>query len=168
MTTHLRRRIGFGLFLLLLLPLGFYEARSLLASSSQRLNPATLQSLVISYQWQLQQRLVQAVSATQLQAPLPPEFSAYWQKDQQTWQGKRRVLHWLKQAALRARTHHPPCFGTQDPALSVHGAADAKAAVLTERASIAIATIGPRDALTGVGRSRTAAPLSTRCIRVIC
>ena len=113
MTTHLRRRIGFGLFLLLLLPLGFYEARSLLASSSQRLNPATLQSLVISYQWQLQQRLVQAVSATQLQAPLPPEFSAYWQKDQQTWQGKRRVPS-LAEASC------PPAPGRIIPLASAH------------------------------------------------
>jgi signal transduction histidine kinase len=113
MTTHLRRRIGLGLFLLLLLPLGFYEARSLVASSSQRLNPATLQSLLISYQWQLQQRLALAVSATQLQAPLPPEFSAYWQKDQQTWQGQRRV------PAL-AETSCPPAPGRIIPHASAH------------------------------------------------
>lgn len=113
MTTNLRHRIGLGLFLLLLLPLGFYEARYLVAPPSPPLNPATLQALVISYQWQLQQRLALAVASTQLQTPLPPEFSAYWQKDQQTWQGKRRV-------PKLAETNCPPDPGRIMPYVAAH------------------------------------------------
>jgi signal transduction histidine kinase len=92
MTSNLRHRIRFGLLLLLLLPLGFYEARGLVVPTEpQRLNDETLQSLLISYQLQFQQRLAAAAAATQLNQPLPVEFSAYWQKDQQSWQGSRRV-----------------------------------------------------------------------------
>ncbi len=91
MTSNLRHRIRFGLLLLLLLPLGFYEAKGLVVSVPQRLNDETLHSLLVSYQLQFQQRLAAAAAATQLNQPLPAEFSAYWQKNQQTWQGSRRV-----------------------------------------------------------------------------
>lgn len=91
MTATLRYRIGLGLFLLLLLPVGFHEGRHLIAPMPQQFNPAALQSILIGYQLQLEQRLAQAVTKTQLQSTLPPVFNAYWQKDQQTWQGKRRV-----------------------------------------------------------------------------
>ncbi len=91
MTMNLRAKARLWLLLLFMLPLGFYIALSHWSQPVPELEANVLQALLQDYQRLNQQQLILATHNTRLNQPLPPEFSAYWQKTGESWQGSRRL-----------------------------------------------------------------------------
>ena len=115
MTMNLRTKARLWLMLLFMLPLGFYITLNHWSQSTPALEAGVLQALLQDYQRLNQQQLILATHNTRLNQPLPPEFSAYWQKTGESWQGSRR-LPYLDDADCRPA---PGGFFTQGTTHSV-------------------------------------------------
>lgn len=115
MTMNLRTKARLWLMLLFMLPLGFYITLNHWGQSTPELEAGVLQALLQDYQRLNQQQLILATHNTRLNQPLPPEFSAYWQKTGESWQGSRR-LPYLDDADCRPA---PGGFFTQGTTHSV-------------------------------------------------
>lgn len=91
MTMNLRAKARLWLMLLFMLPLGLYITLNQWNQSTAALQAGVLQALLQDYQRLNQQQLILATHNTRLNQSLPPEFSAYWQKNGESWQGSRRL-----------------------------------------------------------------------------
>lgn len=93
MKLRLRHRIQLTLFLLFFFPalLLVSGEKHLNADREHRLQPLEAEQLLAYYAQNIWQQWQRDLNATRLDAPLPHSIKGYWRKQNDAWQGNRRV-----------------------------------------------------------------------------